>query len=137
MREPADDGHRLLPRSEGEEQELTPSEKSTKTRPVNGSWWAPAEVSLDGVPHADEVLDEAALPRLTVAMSPCFRREAGTYGKDTAGLYRIHQFDKVEQVAARLAGQMTWRNPLRLVAPEDPQQRRGDAPGDWNCPTAW
>jgi seryl-tRNA synthetase len=31
-------------------------------------------------------------------MSPCFRREAGTYGKDTAGLYRIHQFDKVEQV---------------------------------------
>jgi seryl-tRNA synthetase len=31
-------------------------------------------------------------------MSPCFRREAGTYGKDTAGIYRIHQFDKVEQV---------------------------------------
>ena len=48
--------------------------------------------------HMDEVLDENSLPRLYVTMSPCFRREAGTYGKDTAGLYRIHQFDKVEQV---------------------------------------
>jgi seryl-tRNA synthetase len=38
------------------------------------------------------------LPRKYVATSPCFRREAGTYGKDTAGIYRIHQFDKVEQV---------------------------------------
>ncbi|MCX5658326.1 MAG: serine--tRNA ligase [Planctomycetota bacterium] len=48
--------------------------------------------------HMDEVLDEKSLPRLYVGMSPCFRREAGTYGKDTAGLYRIHQFEKVEQV---------------------------------------
>jgi len=48
--------------------------------------------------HMDEVLDEADLPRKYVALSPCFRREAGTYGKDTAGIYRIHQFDKVEQV---------------------------------------
>ena len=46
----------------------------------------------------DEVLDEATLPRKYVTMSTCFRREAGTYGKDTTGLYRIHQFDKVEQV---------------------------------------
>lgn len=56
-----------------------------------------AEVSLTAY-AMDEVIDGAALPRKTVAMSPCFRREAGTYGKDTAGLYRIHQFDKVEQV---------------------------------------
>jgi len=56
-----------------------------------------AEVALTAYPM-DEVIDGASLPRKTVAMSPCFRREAGTYGKDTAGLYRIHQFDKVEQV---------------------------------------
>lgn len=56
-----------------------------------------AEVSLTAY-HMDEILDEKDLPRRYVAMSPCFRREAGTYGKDTAGLYRIHQFDKVEQV---------------------------------------
>jgi seryl-tRNA synthetase len=48
--------------------------------------------------HFDEILDESALPRRYVAVSTCFRREAGTYGKDTAGLYRVHQFDKVEQV---------------------------------------
>jgi seryl-tRNA synthetase len=56
-----------------------------------------AEVSLTAY-HMDETLDGRTLPRMYVGMSPCFRREAGTYGKDTAGLYRIHQFDKVEQV---------------------------------------
>ncbi len=56
-----------------------------------------AEVSLTAY-HMDETLDGRTLPRKYVGMSPCFRREAGTYGKDTAGLYRIHQFDKVEQV---------------------------------------
>ncbi len=56
-----------------------------------------AEVSLTAF-HMDETLDGKTLPRKYVGMSPCFRREAGTYGKDTAGLYRIHQFDKVEQV---------------------------------------
>ena len=48
--------------------------------------------------HSDEILDEADLPRKYVAMSTCFRREAGAAGKDTYGIYRIHQFDKVEQV---------------------------------------
>ncbi len=47
---------------------------------------------------SDEVLDEADLPRKFVAFSPCFRREAGSYGKDTRGVYRLHQFNKVEQV---------------------------------------
>ena len=56
-----------------------------------------AEVSLTAY-HMGETLDLGTLPRKYVAMSSCFRREAGTYGKDTAGLYRIHQFDKVEQV---------------------------------------
>jgi seryl-tRNA synthetase len=56
-----------------------------------------AEVSLTAF-HMNETLDAAALPKKYVGASSCFRREAGTYGKDTAGLYRIHQFDKVEQV---------------------------------------
>jgi seryl-tRNA synthetase len=55
------------------------------------------EVGLMGL-HADEILDEAKLPLKYVTVSTCFRREAGAAGKDTAGLYRIHQFDKVEQV---------------------------------------
>ncbi|MDP3975443.1 MAG: serine--tRNA ligase [bacterium] len=48
--------------------------------------------------HQGEILDEAQLPLLYAGISNCFRREAGTYGKDTHGLYRIHQFQKVEQV---------------------------------------
>jgi len=44
--------------------------------------------------HDDEILDE--LPRRYAGFSTCFRREAGTYGKDTAGIFRVHQFDKVE-----------------------------------------
>jgi seryl-tRNA synthetase len=55
------------------------------------------EVGLMGV-HMGEILDEAQLPLKYVTVSPCYRREAGAAGKDTAGLYRIHQFDKVEQV---------------------------------------
>ena len=46
----------------------------------------------------DQILDEAALPRRLVGISPCFRREAGAAGKDTRGLYRVYQFQKVEQV---------------------------------------
>jgi len=48
--------------------------------------------------HAGEILKADELPKKYVAMSSCFRREAGAAGKDTYGLYRIHQFDKVEQV---------------------------------------
>ncbi|MCC5829512.1 MAG: serine--tRNA ligase [Phycisphaeraceae bacterium] len=55
------------------------------------------EVGLMGF-HQDEILDFDALPLKYTTVSTCFRREAGAAGKDTAGLYRIHQFDKVEQV---------------------------------------
>lgn len=48
--------------------------------------------------HRDEILEEKELPKMYAGISNCFRREAGTYGKDTKGLYRIHQFQKVEQV---------------------------------------
>ena len=53
--------------------------------------------------HGDEILDEKDLPKKFSAMSTCFRREAGAAGKDTAGLYRVHQFDKVEQVIVHKA----------------------------------
>ncbi len=56
-----------------------------------------AEVPLTAY-HSGEILAEEDLPLKYVAWSPCYRREAGTYGKDTHGLYRIHQFQKIEQV---------------------------------------
>ena len=56
-----------------------------------------AEVSITNL-YADEALDESRLPIYHVGYSPCFRREAGSYGKDTKGLTRVHQFDKVEMV---------------------------------------
>lgn len=48
--------------------------------------------------HSGEILNEKNLPKKYVAFSPCFRREAGAYGKDTKGLYRLHEFWKIEQV---------------------------------------
>ena len=53
--------------------------------------------------HSGEMLAEGDLPKKYVARSACFRREAGTYGKDTRGLYRVHQFHKVEQVIVDVA----------------------------------
>ncbi|HLW00418.1 MAG TPA: serine--tRNA ligase [Ktedonobacterales bacterium] len=55
-----------------------------------------AEVSVTGM-FANEILPDADLPMRFVAYSPCYRREAGTYGKDTRGILRVHQFSKVEQ----------------------------------------
>jgi seryl-tRNA synthetase len=54
-----------------------------------------AEVPLTNF-FRDEILEEAALPVMRCAYTPCFRREAGSYGKDVRGLNRVHQFDKVE-----------------------------------------
>jgi seryl-tRNA synthetase len=54
-----------------------------------------SEVPLAGY-HADEILDLTAGPRRYAGWSSCFRREAGSYGKDTRGIIRVHQFDKVE-----------------------------------------
>ncbi len=53
--------------------------------------------------YGTEILDETQLPKKMCALSTCFRREAGAAGKDTAGLYRVHQFDKVEQVVVHAA----------------------------------
>lgn len=57
-----------------------------------------AEAPLTGY-HADEIIDEAKLPLLYAGLSPCYRREAGTYGKHARGLFRVHQFNKLEMYA--------------------------------------
>ncbi|MBL7013942.1 MAG: serine--tRNA ligase [Candidatus Marinimicrobia bacterium] len=65
---------------------------------VDDLYLAPtAEVPVTNI-YRDEIIDEKDLPINLVAYSPCFRREAGSYGKDTRGLLRVHQFNKVELV---------------------------------------
>ena len=56
-----------------------------------------AEQTLVGF-HADETMDAAALPERLTAYTPCFRTEAGSYGKEARGIFRVHQFHKVEQI---------------------------------------
>ncbi len=63
-----------------------------------------AEVALTAL-HGGEILPEAELPRRYCAFTPCYRREAGTYGQDTKGMIRQHQFDKVEMVKITTPGQ--------------------------------
>lgn len=73
------------------------SEDSFQT--TNGHWLIPtAEVSLTNSVHG-QILEEAQLPIRLTALTPCFRSEAGSAGKDTKGLIRQHQFEKVEMVA--------------------------------------
>lgn len=62
---------------------------------------ATAEIPLTGY-HADEIIDEDKLPLLYASLSPCYRKEAGTYGKHTRGLFRVHQFNKLEMYAFTL-----------------------------------
>lgn len=71
--------------------------------------------------HMGETLKEAELPKRYAGFSPCFRREAGTYGKDTKGLYRIHQFQKIEQVVlcrADIETGLAFFNEIRSNAEE-------------------
>src|SRR5687768_7046179 len=62
---------------------------------------ATSEMSLTGY-HADEILNEDKLPLLYAGLSACYRKEAGTYGKHTRGLFRVHQFNKLEMYALTL-----------------------------------
>jgi seryl-tRNA synthetase len=63
-----------------------------------------SEVPLASL-HAHEILDPVSLPRRYVGYSTCFRREAGSYGKDTRGIFRLHQFDKLEMFSFVLPGE--------------------------------
>lgn len=67
-----------------------------------------AEVSLTSY-YADEVLKEEDLPIKLAGISPCYRREIGSYGKDTRGIFRVHQFTKVEQVVLTVADEEETR----------------------------
>ena len=77
-----------------------------------------AEVGLVGL-HSDEVLSESDLPLLYAGVSPCYRREAGSAGRDVRGLLRVHQFDKVEQFVICRADEeesATWHATLLRTA---------------------
>ncbi len=67
-----------------------------------------AEVSLTSY-HAGEILEESQLPIKLAGISPCYRREIGSYGKDTKGIFRVHQFTKVEQVVLLPEGEQLSR----------------------------
>jgi seryl-tRNA synthetase len=69
--------------------------------------------------HADELLDPGTLPRRYVGFSSCFRREAGSYGKDTRGIFRVHQFDKVEMVSFVLPEASAQEHELLLAHEEE------------------
>jgi seryl-tRNA synthetase len=73
-----------------------------------------AEVPVTNL-HRDEILDSATLPRLYTAYSPCFRSEAGSYGKDTRGLIRQHQFEKVE-IVKFTTPEASWEEHEKLTA---------------------
>jgi seryl-tRNA synthetase len=76
-----------------------------------------SEVSLAGL-HQGEILDAATLPRRYAGFSTCFRREAGTYGKDTRGIFRVHQFDKVEMFSFAMP-EASWDEHEFLVARQE------------------
>jgi len=78
---------------------------------------ATAEIPITGY-HSDEILDEATLPLLYAGISPAYRMEAGAYGKHSRGLYRVHQFNKVELYVFCLPSQSEeWHQ--KLIALEE------------------
>jgi len=83
-----------------------------------------AEVPLTNL-HRDEILDASQLPMALVAWTPCFRREAGAHGKDTRGLIRVHQFDKVELVRLVAPGTSDAEHELLTRQAETVLQRLG------------
>ena len=85
-----------------------------------------SEVSLTAL-HGGEVLPERTLPRRYTAFTPCYRREAGTYGRDMKGLFRNHQFDKVELVKLTTA-ERSWEELESLVADGEEILRRLELP---------
>jgi len=85
-----------------------------------------SEVSMAAY-HGDEILDWEELPIRYAGFSTCFRREAGTYGKDTAGIFRVHQFDKVEMFSFTTAEESGDEHD-RLLEVEETLVRQLDVP---------
>lgn len=103
---------------------------------------ATAELPLTGY-HADEIIDEAQLPLLYAGLSPCYRKEAGTYGKHTRGLFRVHQFNKLEMYVYTLPEQSGEMHEKLLALEEELWQSLGIpyrvvniASGDLGAPAA-
>ena len=85
---------------------------------------ATAEMSLTGF-HAGEILNEKDLPIFYAGYSPCYRKEAGTYGKHTRGLFRVHQFNKLEMYAYTLPEQSAETHEKILAVEEEIYQELG------------
>ena len=85
---------------------------------------ATAEMSLTGF-HAGEILNEKDLPIFYAGYSPCYRKEAGTYGKHTRGLFRVHQFNKLEMYAYTLPEQSAEIHEKILAVEEEIYQELG------------
>jgi len=85
---------------------------------------ATAEMSLTGF-HAAEILNERDLPIFYAGYSPCYRKEAGTYGKHTRGLFRVHQFNKLEMYAYTLPEQSAEIHEKILAIEEEIYQELG------------
>ena len=85
---------------------------------------ATAEMSLTGF-HAGEILNEKDLPIFYAGYSPCYRKEAGTYGKHTRGLFRVHQFNKLEMYAYTLPEQSAETHEEILAIEEEIYQELG------------
>ena len=85
---------------------------------------ATAEMSLTGY-HAGEILNEKDLPIFYAGYSPCYRKEAGTYGKHTRGLFRVHQFNKLEMYAYTLPEQSAEAHEKILAIEEEIYQELG------------
>ena len=85
---------------------------------------ATAEMSLTGF-HAGEILNEKDLPIFYAGYSPCYRKEAGAYGKHTRGLFRVHQFNKLEMYAYTLPEQSVEVHEKILAVEEEIYQELG------------
>jgi len=85
-----------------------------------------SEVALASL-HAGEILEAASLPRRYAGFSPCFRREAGAAGRDTRGIFRVHQFDKVEMFTFTTAEESAQEHE-RILAIEESLLRELELP---------
>src|SRR5260370_9346476 len=83
-----------------------------------------AEVPLTNL-HREEILMSAELPKKFTAYTPCFRREAGSAGRETRGILRVHQFDKVELVKITTAEKSSEELESMVADPEKVLQRLG------------
>jgi seryl-tRNA synthetase len=106
-------GTAFLPTGEDQLYRVRASDEDTDDLYLVGT----SEVPLAGM-HMDEILPVEDLPLRYAGFSTCFRREAGTYGKDTRGIFRVHQFDKVEMFSFSLpehsGGEHEWLRELQV-----------------------